>query len=304
MSNPYVGEIILVGFNFAPAGWAFCNGQLLPISENETLFQLIGTTYGGDGQTTFGLPDLRGTHPHRSRPGPRHAELLPRRERRHRDDHADHRATGCAYARHRHQHVHGARRGARTDRETSGRRWGTCTRSKRPASRCRTAAPRRMAAMNVNPLAVSGSITVAPAGGTERARQHAAVPDDELLHLALWRLPKRNRDRLLREPMPHREPVPNPLRRVRQLAWMALVFLFVQAASIPSAFATDYTVTKTDDTNDGVCDSDCSLREAIVAANANPGADRVSSAPARRTRCRSVRSIRQERSGLATAIST
>jgi microcystin-dependent protein len=52
-----------VGFNFAPAGWAFCQGQLLPISENEVLFNLIGTTYGGDGQSTFGLPDLRGRVP-------------------------------------------------------------------------------------------------------------------------------------------------------------------------------------------------------------------------------------------------
>ena len=63
MSSPYVGEIRIFGGNFAPAGWAFCDGQLLPISENETLFQLIGTTYGGDGQTTFALPDLRGRLP-------------------------------------------------------------------------------------------------------------------------------------------------------------------------------------------------------------------------------------------------
>ena len=63
MSEPFVGEIILVGFNFAPAGWALCNGQLLAIAENDTLFALIGTTYGGDGQTTFGLPDLRGRVP-------------------------------------------------------------------------------------------------------------------------------------------------------------------------------------------------------------------------------------------------
>lgn len=63
MGQPYVGEIRLFGGNFAPAGWMFCSGQLLPISENETLFQLIGTTYGGDGQTIFGLPDLRGRVP-------------------------------------------------------------------------------------------------------------------------------------------------------------------------------------------------------------------------------------------------
>lgn len=63
MAIPYVGEIRLFAGNFAPAGWMFCNGALVPISENETLFQLIGTTYGGDGQTTFGLPDLRGRVP-------------------------------------------------------------------------------------------------------------------------------------------------------------------------------------------------------------------------------------------------
>lgn len=63
MAQPYVGEIRMFAGNFAPAGWAFCDGTLLPISENETLFQLIGTTYGGDGQSTFGLPDLRGRLP-------------------------------------------------------------------------------------------------------------------------------------------------------------------------------------------------------------------------------------------------
>jgi microcystin-dependent protein len=63
MAQPYVGEIRIFAGNFAPAGWMFCEGQLLPISENETLFQLIGTTYGGDGQSTFALPDLRGRIP-------------------------------------------------------------------------------------------------------------------------------------------------------------------------------------------------------------------------------------------------
>ena len=63
MSQPYVGEIRLFGGNFAPRDWAFCDGRLLPISENDVLFQLIGTTYGGDGQTTFALPDLRGRVP-------------------------------------------------------------------------------------------------------------------------------------------------------------------------------------------------------------------------------------------------
>ncbi len=63
MAQPYVGEIRMFAGNFAPVGWMFCEGQLLPISENETLFQLIGTTYGGDGESTFALPDLRGRLP-------------------------------------------------------------------------------------------------------------------------------------------------------------------------------------------------------------------------------------------------
>jgi microcystin-dependent protein len=63
MSEPYVGEIRMFAGSFAPAGWAFCAGQLMPISENETLFNLIGTTYGGDGQSTFALPDLQGRVP-------------------------------------------------------------------------------------------------------------------------------------------------------------------------------------------------------------------------------------------------
>ncbi len=63
MTTIFVGEIRMFGGNFAPVGWMFCEGQLLPISENETLFNLIGTTYGGDGQSTFGLPDLRGRLP-------------------------------------------------------------------------------------------------------------------------------------------------------------------------------------------------------------------------------------------------
>jgi len=63
MSQPFVGEIRMFGGNFAPAGWQFCDGSNLPISEFETLFNLIGTTFGGDGQTTFAVPDLRGRAP-------------------------------------------------------------------------------------------------------------------------------------------------------------------------------------------------------------------------------------------------
>ena len=60
MAEPYVGQIVAVGFNFAPRGWALCHGQLLPISNYSALFALIGTIYGGDGQQTFAVPDLRG----------------------------------------------------------------------------------------------------------------------------------------------------------------------------------------------------------------------------------------------------
>jgi microcystin-dependent protein len=63
MSDPFIGEIRLVGFSFEPRGWAFCNGQLMSISQNSALFALLGTTFGGDGVTTFGLPDLRGRSP-------------------------------------------------------------------------------------------------------------------------------------------------------------------------------------------------------------------------------------------------
>ena len=63
MSSPYVGEVRAVGFSFAPVGWALCQGQTIPISGNETLFTLIGTTYGGDGNATFGLPNLQSRTP-------------------------------------------------------------------------------------------------------------------------------------------------------------------------------------------------------------------------------------------------
>src|SRR5215470_7556104 len=63
MSEPFLSEIKVVSFNFPPKGWALCNGQLLPINQNQALFSLLGTTYGGNGQTTFALPDLRGQVP-------------------------------------------------------------------------------------------------------------------------------------------------------------------------------------------------------------------------------------------------
>jgi microcystin-dependent protein len=69
MSSPFIGEIRMFAGNFAPAGWAFCNGALIPISENDALFNLIGTTYGGDGQNTFALPDLQSRIPVHAGPG-------------------------------------------------------------------------------------------------------------------------------------------------------------------------------------------------------------------------------------------
>src|SRR3954462_581001 len=63
MSQPFMGEIKIISWNFPPKGWAFCNGQFLPINQNQALFSLLGTMYGGNGQTTFALPDLRGRVP-------------------------------------------------------------------------------------------------------------------------------------------------------------------------------------------------------------------------------------------------
>jgi microcystin-dependent protein len=63
MAEPFLGEVRLMSFNFAPKGWALCNGQFLPINQNQALFSILGTTYGGNGQTTFALPDLRGRAP-------------------------------------------------------------------------------------------------------------------------------------------------------------------------------------------------------------------------------------------------
>jgi len=63
MSEPFMGEIKIISWNFPPKGWSFCNGQLLPINQNQALFSILGTTYGGDGRQTFGLPNLQGRSP-------------------------------------------------------------------------------------------------------------------------------------------------------------------------------------------------------------------------------------------------
>jgi microcystin-dependent protein len=70
MADPFVAEIRIYGFNFAPKGWAFCNGQLMPLSQNTALFSLLGTTYGGDGKSTFALPNLQGSAPMHPGQGP------------------------------------------------------------------------------------------------------------------------------------------------------------------------------------------------------------------------------------------
>jgi microcystin-dependent protein len=70
MADPFVAEVRIFPFNFAPKGWAFCNGQLLPISQNTALFSLLGTTYGGDGKSTFALPDMQGSAPMHPGQGP------------------------------------------------------------------------------------------------------------------------------------------------------------------------------------------------------------------------------------------
>jgi len=75
--EPFIGEVIMFAGNFAPRSWAFCDGQLLPIASNQALFSILGTTYGGDGRTTFGLPDLRGRVPAGPRSGPGLQTIAP-----------------------------------------------------------------------------------------------------------------------------------------------------------------------------------------------------------------------------------
>ncbi len=74
MSEPFLAEIRIVGFNFAPRGWAYCDGQILPINQNQSLYSLLGTTYGGDGRTSFALPDLRSRTPIHVSDGHRQAQ--------------------------------------------------------------------------------------------------------------------------------------------------------------------------------------------------------------------------------------
>ena len=86
MSDPYIGEIKVISFNFPPKGWAFCNGQLLPINQNQALFSILGTTYGGDGQTNFALPNLQGRMPMHAGATASHVGQARRRGSAHADD--------------------------------------------------------------------------------------------------------------------------------------------------------------------------------------------------------------------------
>ena len=94
MAEPFLSEIRIMSFDFAPKGWALCNGQFLPINQNQALFSLLGTTFGGDGRVNFALPDLRGRTPDSRRQRP-HA----RRARRRAGPHADDRRAAHAHAR-------------------------------------------------------------------------------------------------------------------------------------------------------------------------------------------------------------
>ena len=101
MATPFIGEVKMVSFNFEPKGWAFCNGQLLPINQNQALFSILGTTYGGNGTTTFALPNLQGRVPlhmgngFNARPG-----------RRRRECHTDDEPSGPWPRSQRHSHGH------------------------------------------------------------------------------------------------------------------------------------------------------------------------------------------------------
>ena len=173
MADPFVAEIRIFPFNFAPKGWALCNGQLLPISQNTALFSLLGTTYGGDGKSTFALPDLQGSAPMHPGQGPGLSLHDLGRDRRLGDRDA------AADARCR-----------RTRTRVQRRRRDPADAQTRPRSRARGAlgdgsivpADRRNA-VSMAPQAL------APAGGGLPHNNLHAVPDAQLLHRAAGRLP-------------------------------------------------------------------------------------------------------------------
>ena len=163
MAEPFLGEIRIMSFNFAPKGWALCNGQLLPINQNQALFSLLGTTYGGNGRVNFALPDLRGRVPMHAGERPH-----PRRAGRAGGSHA-HQLRSCRRTTTRSSAVN-ANAQRRRRRELSSRPRTRCT-SRRRQHDAR--------AEHDRPTSV----------GRSRTREPAAVPDAELLHRTAGHLP-------------------------------------------------------------------------------------------------------------------
>ena len=165
MAEPFLGAIIIFGGNFAPRGWAMCNGQILSINQNTALFSLLGTTYGGNGQTTFALPDLRGRAPIHFGQGPGLSNYSRGRGGRRGERHAP-RDTRCPATR-------------TLSRPSNG---------EQDTNRPNNAVPARG---GVYAHAGDGS-TLAPtsgAGGSQPHDEHAALPGDELHHRARGHLP-------------------------------------------------------------------------------------------------------------------
>ena len=179
MSEPFVGEIRSFGFNFAPRGWAQCNGQLLPIAQNTALFSLLGTTYGGDGRSTFGLPNLSGSVAMGSGQGSGLHAARPRRNRR-RERLCDpvHPADPCAQP--SRQCLRGEWKSGHTRRQLlgSGCRWQQAVWRRRPGADGRRRHRKR--------------------GCSSTAFQPPAIPGAELLHRAARYLPP---ERLARIPI-------------------------------------------------------------------------------------------------------
>ena len=168
MAEPFLAEIRIMSFVFAPKGWALCNGQLLPINQNQALFSLLGTTFGGDGRVNFALPDLRGRTPIHVGSGHTLGERAASRRTRCR-------SPSCRRTSHVAERHDGAGR-----RELEQRRANADARRSRTSQRC-TAPPATCSAMAPN--------AVANVGGSPGAPEHAAVPDAELLHRPAGHLP-------------------------------------------------------------------------------------------------------------------
>ena len=173
MADPFVAEIRIFPFNFAPKGWAFCDGQLLPLSQNTALFSLLGTTYGGDGKSNFALPDLQGSAPMHPGQGPGLVPARPGRDRRLGD--GDAARVGDPRPHPRHSCGHRVELGE-LNAPAPTTRW----RASATASAC--TAPRRQAGPD-------GARGAAARRRRPAAQQHDAVPDAQLLHRPARGLP-------------------------------------------------------------------------------------------------------------------